>query len=861
MSTLPETPRPRRFRSRVSWIAAALCALLIASYFGSRTCRGGAESAPPDPREGVANAALHEAIVTPDVNVDAPPRSDAVPAPVAATPTAARLRGRVVDATFGVPLVARVEHGAAHVVFTDASRGAFDLPDENAETPLRVSAAGYTSTARSLAEPREAGEIVIALSAARRATLWVQDEHGSPVPAARVYWRAAIDAPERRQVGDWIESSGHGSGTLFENETDAAGRAQAACSVPALATVRHPRSEVERTLSVIPGDEVVVVLPENALRLRVVAGRTRAPVAGLELVSWCPSEVRARTSTSRTDAEGIARFAPSSSPLLVRTPGAKVWQWELVPRSPGVARCGFGTEFQTMLRIDAIGAGEPLEVELRACGSRVALVDAETGAPIDARVRVRRWSASACGAADAEKITNCTALSPRSDLGSPDEVYRSTGGILECPCLLGPPSGNASGPPVEIEVLLTVEGYFPRVARIPDRRSSADAEPLTIALTRAQQRTLVVARSDGTPVDVAVAIHSPKGDVLCLRERGRSSGAYGPFDWFGGDLRVELNGKWSHRLLAAELARSAVVHLTLDIEPGNILLTGVPNDVALSTLVAKRGLSIQGVEYTPRSVDARGVLFDGLPPGTYLLGPRDWVLGAELQSIDLRETGEETPRPVRCDVRGGETTTLRWNAAWAAASEVEGRVRVFGQAAIEPVLFPFYAPEEASLVTAAGYPATHILGRRSPRLPLDRDGVYRIEAGAALPKLIVVCATSETSWGDVNGLRLLDVIAPGESADLRTAAIELEWDGAVAPKSVDVQYSVPTESLRHALFTFHSRFRQRWEPPAKFWLDGLPCGVREIVVGPHHWPLALAAGKITHLRVGAAPPPPAETPR
>jgi hypothetical protein len=145
-----------------------------------------------------------------------------------------------------------------------------------------------------------------------------------------------------------------------------------------------------------------------------------------------------------------------------------------------------------------------------------------------------------------------------------------------------------------------------------------------------------------------------------------------------------------------------------------------------------------------------------------------------------------------------------------------------------------------------------IFGRLAPRLGLDSDGHYRIASTDPLPRLIAICLSDDTVWGDVSGLHVIEVIAPGESADIHTGSVELRWNGALPSDIVQVHYELPVNSLRHPLFTFHTTSENRWVPESPLLLDAIPLSVHELQLNGHVLTLELHDGELQRMDVGPA---------
>src|SRR6185503_3712856 len=97
--------------------------------------------------------------------------------------------------------------------------------------------------------------------------------------------------------------------------------------------VQDPRTQITKTLRVRPGEEALVVLPEDVLSLRFMNPQTREPIAGLELDSWCSREINAMSEALCTDADGGVTIAPTSYPTWIRCHGTSAYQSELLALS------------------------------------------------------------------------------------------------------------------------------------------------------------------------------------------------------------------------------------------------------------------------------------------------------------------------------------------------------------------------------------------------------------------------------------------------------------------------------------------------------------------------------------------------
>lgn len=746
-------------------------------------------------------------------------RSASVAADAPRSPAA--VRGRVVDATYGVPVRAAVFVDDRAVAWSD-ERGAFAVPSESTRASARFVAAGYESLDVDLGGADD-GERVVRLVPIAPSTVLAIRIDGSPVVGASVAWRAAIDRPERADLAAWIRADAQTSGVAAESETDASGTCRLAIACDSLAVVHDPTTDVRRTVRVRPGRETVVEFPLEPVRLRFVDPSGR-PVVGLAVESWAPREADAMSQSARTDADGTVRIAATTYPVLVRSPGAAIACAEWVAKSSGVA-----SDTVLAAQVEIAGpATQVIEVEVRACAARLRLVDASTREPIGARVRVRVRSVEC--REDAADVTACTIQTARCAVQATDVLESAGDGVLALPCALAQQlvDGESAGG----RLVVAVEG---RVSRVLDGSALRALDPGAtheIELVPAVQRRLRFVDADGRPIRRAVTVHSPRHDALVWQDLARDDGLHGPMDWFGGDLRVRLDfgDAWDVVVPESELAAAEEVVVRVAAAFGAIELRDVPRDAAVSAIEARLGVGSESVSYLPTS-SASGVLrFERVPVGSYLVGPARWIDGAEKLTITLDPKDGMRTLDVRTRVDADRVAVVAWQRAWSAGRRYEGRVRVDGVSAAQVFLVPAYAADVPDEVTRAAGAPRMVFGRRSVRIPLDRDGRYVVEPHEPMPHVIAVCVAWDGPWGTVQGLQVVESLLPGESADVATVTIELRCGKRPDKTPVDVTLVVPPTALRHELTTFHTTRRFRWDPAHPLVISGVPVSVRELRV-------------------------------
>jgi hypothetical protein len=782
------------------------------------------------------------------------PSTSPAPAPTQAeriaqpAPSSAPVHGRVVDDTFGTPLLALVEPDKGPSLLTDPSTGTFELGSAHAGcTQISVSAPNF-EPARAHAE----AELEIRLRAKHPATLVVSFADGSPAADARVEWRAASGRLESDDTYGWFDTAKLARGTPVATKTDANGVARIDAGHPVIGVVHDPRRNAARTVRVLPGEERRITLSNAAVELHVVDFDTREPLAGVELESWLAREPEALSEPLVTDANGDVAIETPSFPLSIRRRGAAAFQYALIALSPGAAQCGLGGDRTTMLRIDAPPPPGALLVGMRACGGRVKLVDALTRKPLEVEVHVGPWYGSEASV-DVQSIDSNTKRSPRLSFGARGAILlRSSGGIIELPDTVYAADGSDDGKLVGRELLFLIPGYHPVHASITTERGAPDAALPVVEFQPAPQRTLRVVHRDGSPFVRPIEVFSPHENTLLWLSSGAPDGVHGPIDWLGGDWIVNRES----RVPASELEAAEGVTLTLPDETGVIVLEGIPAGFDRADLLALGGRAEEKTEYRPTRIEANSCRFEGLPAGTFVVGPAAWVRVADWQSFRREILGQDgQPLPMRTKLADGESVTLRWQSSWSAERAIEGQVRVLGPGHIEPLLFPYYVPVGSAAKEDPALVPHMIFSRKSPRIPLDRDGRYRIEPGEPVPWMIAVCL-AEPQYGsipDINALRVLDTILPGESADIATGAVELVAKGNPRTDALWVTYELPPAAMRHPLSTAFQTARARWVSTGPLRLEGIPLSTSELRVEGKAVPLRLEPAGTTRVEVELGP--------
>jgi hypothetical protein len=737
--------------------------------------------------------------------------------------------GRVVDDLFGAPLQACVRPDVGPAVFSDGESGVFALDERHrGAARLRVKEVGFEALDVDAAPAFQENGVKLRLKSSRAAALYVEHSDGRPAEGVSVTWRALDPRTVARPSRERATSEVRVAAAAHERFTDSNGVAELALGVAAQVELRDPRApDGVQLVQLVPGEQRTVVLGP-LVTLRFVDFVSREPLPGFEVDAWAVREFGSLARALVADSNGVVRLAWSSAPLLLRLPGARAYEAELRPLSPGADRTGYGAEYLTMLRIDEPPRdpdGEFL-VGVRRCGQRLRLVDAATREPVETDVVVETVNVEACNVRGAEQPGRCTWASPRARGTRLDSVQRSTGGVLDLSCGLYAPGGGPKTANPTLELVVLAAGYAPKRFTAPSTPPGELEAPLELELERVPQRWLRVEHANGRPFRLAVDVYAPSVDVLLWSSSGRPDGLHGPFDALDGDV-IALGT----RIPAAAWAISDTHTLRVPDATGAIEIVGAPPGVSLGAFVARMPPDGGRTEFAPTSLTADGCRFEALPASSYLVGPREWARAAELHSVNSGKIGESLKaRAVRVAVPPGETVRVPWVSCWAAGRELSGRVTWRGAARPDLRLVPYYAcgggegPEQAR--GAPWFP----FGRSTPHLPLDRNGAYRIGADDPLPWLLAVCVADEAAWGSSQGLQVVESIRPGESVELSFATLILRWDGAASEKPKVVGYEIAAEALRHPLSTAYRVRRRTWTTATPLTLEFVPTRTTELAI-------------------------------
>ncbi|MEZ6020270.1 MAG: hypothetical protein R3F17_09255 [Planctomycetota bacterium] len=253
-----------------------------------------------------------------------------------------------------------------------------------------------------------------------------------------------------------------------------------------------------------------------------------------------------------------------------------------------------------------------------------------------------------------------------------------------------------------------------------------------------------------------------------------------------------------------------------------------------ATVVAKAAfcsLQIAGVPQLPPRIGALSQGFnrfafvsDGqdstllgvsVPPGNYLVGPRDWSW------LQLNAAGEPG-LGVLVEARAGQQIQLQWRGEWMGVDALRGRVWSEGVDRNDYWIEPVYR-DPASF--------TVLFGDAEQRIGLSKDGVYSLPAGMPAPVALLVMTRHVNRWESEG--HVVDLFAPGTDCSPPQGVLEVH----VGPSS-----SVPENGRWELQYSIDpSAFSLPWKgrpPIAKitsvgrrdFRLDRVPLALKTVSV-------------------------------
>lgn len=179
-----------------------------------------------------------------------------------------------------------------------------------------------------------------------------------------------------------------------------------------------------------------------------------------------------------------------------------------------------------------------------------------------------------------------------------------------------------------ITLAVYARGY--RFAQVTDPVSAVpDGSTLPLVLEPAPLREVRLLNADGTPYSGHVVLYENRtrrfGGIKVADGWPDDNGSLGKFPWSGLDLAIVSDGfTVIEAVSASKLATESIIDVTL--RSGSIIVAGPPTPAKLACRSMLGGIYESVVQQSTDSLPgakSQEFLFAPLPPGDYLIGPRD----------------------------------------------------------------------------------------------------------------------------------------------------------------------------------------------------------------------------------------------
>lgn len=773
-------------------ILAAL--FLLAKSFDGGQARGSAHSLQPGENPG-------SSAVTPEQVAAGRGRAN-VEAKPADPPDVVQL----VDATFGFPL-RRASMSLDGVTQFASEPVRFSTVHAQPFLPGTVfRAAGYEDfhVIANASAPKK-----IRMRPSKAATVVVRHQDGQAPVGGRVTWRALSFDGASSKAADRVTALGVYLGKGVQKETDGIGMAQVDTAVAVEARIEHPSLSFAITKLVEPGQSVLAVLPTCGVEVQFL-DHSGAPLRGLALEYWSPSDLSGTTVRVSTDGHGVVEVPVVPAGFLLRLPGAirTAMRFDDIGHS-GVSAESEGGDWKTVLRFHSVDCGARVVIRLQRCAPVFMVLDAATNERLSGKAYVSPYSGMPV------EVPGGAAIPPRpwrsvgAVLGTGKELEIADG-ELSLPCYRAANPQVLQGEPGSM--VISVDGYEP-VYLDKHEFGALVSEPTvehTVHVHKCPTVALRIVLADSNVYRGRVRVKSVDHNAYIYTGTRANREGVRTFSWYGGPIEVEVQGA-SFNLRPTP---PAVTELVLPRSSASIKIVGVPEEALVTDLVALSEDGFDAIRFRPSRGEVGAVVFEGLPPASYVVGPIDWVECVKSQP-NLPDGH------ARVTLRSGETALVPWSPSWTSSPGATGVVQVASQNGSPPFLVPAYSAQSSGRL---------VLGRTYPRVPVSHDGRYMIEVGAPLPGLLAVCRTNDGLWGANTAFHVLEFIEPGESLQLETRSVSLRWGGEAPPERVKVAYEVVTSEMRHPIETFQKRSELWWFPANEVTIRGIPLYVEALEV-------------------------------
>ena len=329
-------------------------------------------------------------------------------------------------------------------------------------------------------------------------------------------------------------------------------------------------------------------------------------------------------------------------------------------------------------------------------------------------------------------------------------------------------------------LVLSLKGFAPAsFDGLAVSEAIADGRSLRVTLQPLPLRSVRVVSPEGSPIRAYARVVGSEGRVLFegnLDHEGRTKA----IGWQGGGWEIKIpkvkffDDVWKVSIPPARFSDSSTeVVVELDRPSAVVNVIHLPPDPVDLILRTESSCEV--------SATRRGdiLVFDQVPPGWALIGPRAWVDSLFSRSYVSNKDGW-------IQLGRGEHI-IPWNKKWQLLDDLETRISFTGGALPGAFVHPIYGPIGGQTP----------IGVNMPQWGFTPGKSWSIPKGHPLPSLLLVCAAEPAGSGQQLPIRVLEDIVPGSDSEISLRSISLVWpEERPWPGEVRVSCLLPAERLR-----------------------------------------------------------------
>ena len=696
----------------------------------------------------------------------------------------------MLDEALGAPIPGgTVKVGPAPVAWTGLDGKARVPVPGGGLRPLTCSAPDFESSTVMPPANAAGSRLDVWLRPAWSTTVRVVDEAGQPYRGVRVRLahRSSLQETDFGMMqaiepSAWTESA----------TTDALGVVQFRLAATGIGEAFAP-SGASAQFRVCPERELLVELSREPAALRVIDSKSGGPLANFALGLTVTSDPIAREVQIKTNERGEVPIPVGRAAVTVRVKDPRRNSCEFA-RHPAL----IPGAYHNTAEISAAAKGDVFRLSVDVCSVPFRLVSVASGLPVEGLVQIEREKAYSIGEGTVWRSQRVLRRSALLEDGRVD---------IDCVYLSNRKTFRTS---------FTVSGY--RTAHVIDADCVKNGPVMTLELTGGTNPVDVsVLYADGAPyvgqVILGNKVTGATEKELLLDPVGMATlqhwdGGAISVDEFsgsgGGFKRVELG------VIEADEVAEGRAALVLEDAPARgslVVLRGESGQAPM--LFAMDGANRM---YQSRQT-TRGALFEALPEGAYVVGPRSWLSALAEQNVS---PGQGQHLDLSTQIVSGQETVVAWDGRWALEAPLVGRVMAENGLLSSLYLLPWYGNRRGSIS-----PFEH------RRLTLDPDGRYVLRAGQPRPEVLLVCRADAENWVSV-----IQAFEPGDDIRLSCGALRLEWEGTPpAQERATVIHSLEPPSFESAFEdTSRSALVRRWVTTSPIVLTHVSLACKEIKV-------------------------------